>query len=84
MQIEVTEKEAREIYSLRYLHQHRKKPLIVLGASFTATIIAYFLIVTYINEWVALLAGVFMFPALYMTIRMSRASGKYARSQIEE
>lgn len=90
MQIEVTEKEAHGIYSQRYLDLNGgRRSGIIFGVSAIITIVAFFFISKYcatyfLSEWLALSAGVLMIPAFLHTIKLSRASGKYAREKIGE
>jgi len=86
MQIEVTEKEAMEIHSQRYFKKLGKKaylPLILLGIGatigFTLLIISAF---TY--WWGVIILAILLLPAVYMSLNSSRASGKYAKKQVEE
>ena len=84
MQIEVTEKEAMEIYSKRYydgLGKKRHVPIIILAIA----VIVVMLIYAEGREWLSVAIFLIMIiPAFYLGIKTGRASGKYAKSQIEE
>lgn len=84
MQIEVTEKEALEIYEQRYMKQRRKKLFILTGASIAVTLVLWGFVLANCGEWQALLTIVLLIPVICVTIKTSRNSGRYARSQIEE
>ena len=83
MLIEVTEKEALEIYSLRYIKQRRKRNLPLFGFSAGVALIAFYFISTYVNAWLGLSAIVLIIPSIYVGFRLARASDKYAQSQVE-
>lgn len=86
MQIEVTEKEARGIYSQRYLAKSSKfkyfyLPLLIVGIAFIVSLFS----MQYIGDWLGLLLFIIMIsPPAYLYIRISRSTRKYARKQIEE
>ena len=84
MRIEVTEKEAMEIYSQRYTRQQRKRSLPLFSFSAVVTLVAFYFISTYINAWLGLVAIVLIIPSIYVSLRLARASCKYAQNQIKE
>lgn len=81
MLIEVTEKEAMEIYAQRYVNLKRKLYLILLGVSFVVSIVVYYGILQ-VNPDFCLLACLIMIPALYASLRQSHNAGKYAKSMV--
>lgn len=86
MQIEVTEKEARGIYSQRYLAKISKVkyfylPLVIAGIALLAGLYS----MPYIGDWLGvLLFAILISPSLYLFWRTSHNSGKYAKTQLEE
>ena len=83
MQIEVTEKEARDIYSRRYTRKKGWRLGVFLGVSVVIALIGNVLAI-YFGIWVLLCAVVPLIIALYKIARLSQTSNKYARSQIKE
>jgi len=84
MQIEVTEKEALGIYSQRYMDKRKKAKCIPLFILAVAIIVSWFTL-SEARQWLSLVILVIIAsPAIYMSLRTARASGKYARKQIEE
>jgi len=83
MQIEVTDSEAMQIYSQRHWKSKGKKkylPLIILAMAFSVSIFIY----SPGREWLSLAILIFLTsPAVYLSLKSARASGKYARNQIE-
>ena len=82
--MEVTEKEAMEIYSQRYFDSKGKRKylspiILVLGA-----VIGFF-IASSVNGWLGVaIFGILVTPGMYVHLKSLRASGKYAKKQIEE
>ena len=84
MRIEVTEKEAKELYTQRYLDKKRKGTLIVLVTSILITIVAWAVLNAYYGQWIGLAAILIMVPVMYLGRRRYVESLNYAKSQIEE
>lgn len=83
MKIELTEKEALEIYSKRYL-KSKGKLRYLLPPSFLVALLAW-LIAVYFSQH---LLGVGLFAlisttGIFLSARLFKASQKYARGQIE-
>ena len=88
MIMEVTEKEAMEIYSQRYLDEKRSgkflllKVIPIVAIAFVAS---YLVMITTNKDWLGYVTLITLgFPPLYFWMRFLRRSGKYAKSQIEE
>ena len=86
MQMEVTEKEAKSIYSQRYLAKSSRVRYLYLPIviAFVALVVSLYSM-QHIGDWL----GVFLFailisPSVYLFWRVSHNSDKYAKSQIEE
>lgn len=85
MLIEVTKKEAIEIYSQRYFDSKGKVirylPIVML----LVALIAGVSIMSFVHDWLGLAVFIALFsPSMFMARKITRASGKYARGQIEE
>jgi len=87
MLIEVTEKEAKEIFSQRYIAKLGKRKYLPLAMLIAGAIVGFVCceILSRTNEWlgVAVLA-ILLSPAIYFSSRLSFASKKYAKKHIEE
>ena len=84
MQIKVTKKEAMEIYSQRYLDRRGKVKRYLPITLFIGALIIALLLMFYVNDWLgAITFGVLSIPVVYMTLRETKAAGKYARGQIK-
>jgi len=85
MQIEVTEEEAMGIYSQRYLDNRGKVKRHLPFALLTLATIAGLCVMYLVNDWLGVaVVVVLVSPSVVMFLKALRASGKYARSQIEE
>jgi len=87
MRIEVTEKEAHYVYSQRYLDKHGGNKFIIFKMLpiLAVASIASLLIMIYINDWLGLVALIFIAsPTVYLALRLLRNSCKYANKQIGE
>ena len=85
MQMEVTEKEARGIYSRRYLSQcnrfvYKYLPMILIGIALLVSLIS----MQYIGDWPGVLVFIILLsPAFYLFWRLTRKERKYINSQIK-
>lgn len=85
MPIEVTKKEAMGIYSQRYLDSRGKVMNYLPVVLFLVALIAGVSIMTLVNDWLGVAVFIALSsPSIFMSLKVARASGKYARSQIEE
>ena len=85
MQIEVTGKEAREIYSQRYLDGKGKVMRYLPSVIFSVALIASLSIMYFVHDWLGVGAFIVLSaPSIFLTLKVARASGKYARDQIWE
>jgi len=81
MQIEVTEKEALEIYSQRYYKSKGKVMRYLPPVIFSVALIAGVSVMYFVHDWLGV--GVFIVlsaPSIFMTLKEAKASGKYARN----
>ena len=84
MLIEVTEKEAIEIYSQRYIDNKGKVKNYLPVVLFFVAVIAGASILTLVNDWLGVAVFIVLSsPVIFMSLKVAKASGKYARSQIE-
>jgi len=84
MQIEVTEEEAKGLFTQRYLDKKRKGTLIALATSILITIVVWAILNAYYGQWVGLASLLILAPVMYLGRRRYIESLKYAKSQIEE
>lgn len=87
MQIEVTEKEAREIYSQRYFNSLGKRKFLPFAILVLGAIIGFAccIVVSQGNEWLGVTAlAILLSPAIYMSLRAKKASRKYFIDQMME
>lgn len=84
MQIDVTEKEAKEIYSRRFYESKGKVMRYLPPVIFSVALIAGVSVMYFVHDWLGV--GVFItlsIPSIFMTLKEANASAKYARSQIK-
>lgn len=86
MQIELTEKEARGIYSQRYLAKSSRfkylyLPLLIAGVALVVSLFS----MAFIGDWPGLLLFVILIsPSVYLFWRLTHNSGEYAKKQLGE
>jgi len=84
MQIEVTNREARGIYSQRYINNLGSTNYIPSVILLVGLVLALFMMY-YGFPWLGVGFFVLMsFPSIFLTLRIARNSSKYAKKMIEE
>ena len=84
MRIEVTEKEAMEIYSQRFLDSKGKLMKYLPPVIFSVALIAGVSIMYFVHDWLGVAVFIALSsPSIFMSLKAARASSKHARSQIE-
>lgn len=83
MQIEVTDKEATEIYEQRYIDKHRKSARVLFGIFAALFLVSWMLLTYYLGTLQGLIAMVFVVPIFYSGVKRTKAARKYANSQFE-
>ena len=85
MQIEVTKKEALEIYSQRYFDSKSKVIRYLPPVIFSMALIAGVCLMYFVNDWLGVaVVIIFSSPSIFMSLKAAKASVKHARSQIKE
>lgn len=83
--MEVTEKEALEIYSQRYFKSAGKKRYLPSVIMMVAILVGILLMSFVHPDWLGLIVCIILAtPAAFLLRKELRASGKYARKQVEE